>query len=155
MSSWHEQLHDRIERADGPAVIAYWDEGEAAFRFVADFGYGERRASLAVPDSTPLERHLILKMTMNTLSTLVMGRLGRYVDNIMVYVKPANRKLIDRAIRYVRLLAARRLPADQAPDYETVARCLLAEIPRLKPGEPVVLRTLEPMVAPEVKPVSA
>lgn len=30
MGSWHEQLHDRIERADGPAVIAYWDEGEAA-----------------------------------------------------------------------------------------------------------------------------
>lgn len=30
MGSWHEQLQDRIERADGPAVIAYWDEGEAA-----------------------------------------------------------------------------------------------------------------------------
>lgn len=30
MGSWYEQLHDRIERADGPAVIAYWDEGEAA-----------------------------------------------------------------------------------------------------------------------------
>ncbi|MBD8898636.1 helix-turn-helix transcriptional regulator [Rhodanobacter sp. DHG33] len=30
MGSWHEQLHDRIERADGPAVIAYWDQGEAA-----------------------------------------------------------------------------------------------------------------------------
>lgn len=30
MSSWHEQLWDRIERADGPAVIAYWDDGRAA-----------------------------------------------------------------------------------------------------------------------------
>jgi N-acetylmuramic acid 6-phosphate etherase len=136
----------RQTRAPGVPLrhfLVSWDESEAEFRFVADFGDGERRASLAVPDSKPLERHLILKMTMNTLSTLGMGRLGRYVDNIMVYVKPANRKLIDRAIRYVRLLAARRLPADQAPGYETVARCLLAEIPRLQPGEPVVLKTLE------------
>ncbi|OOG40062.1 AraC family transcriptional regulator [Rhodanobacter sp. C06] len=30
MGAWHQQLHDRIESADGPAVIAYWDEGEAA-----------------------------------------------------------------------------------------------------------------------------
>lgn len=120
-----------------------WDETREAFLFVADFGEGERRGSLPVPDSTMLERHLILKLAMNTLSTLVMGRLGRYVDNIMVYVKPANRKLIDRAIRYTRLLAARRLPPDQTPDYEAVARFLLAEIPQSLPGEPVVLKTLE------------
>jgi AraC-like DNA-binding protein len=30
MGSWHQRLIDRIESADGPAVTAYWDEGNAA-----------------------------------------------------------------------------------------------------------------------------
>jgi N-acetylmuramic acid 6-phosphate etherase len=122
-----------------------WEDagpGGAGFRF--DFNGGEVRGLLAMdPGMDPLDRHLILKMALNAHSTLVMGRLGRYVDNLMVYVKPANLKLIDRAIRYVRLLAARRVPADQVPDYGTTARCLLDEISRLKPGEPVVLKTLD------------
>ena len=30
MGSWYERMHERIESADGPSVIAYWDEGNAA-----------------------------------------------------------------------------------------------------------------------------
>lgn len=84
--------------------------------------------------------HLLLKMLINTHSTLVMGRLGRYRDNLMTYVKPSNNKLIDRAVRYVRLLAQRR--TGQLPAYEHVTRVLFAEREKLLPGEPIVLKTL-------------
>lgn len=84
--------------------------------------------------------HLLLKMLINTHSTLVMGRLGRYLDNLMTYVKPSNNKLIDRSVRYVRLLAQRR--TGELPSYERVARTLFEEREKLKPGDPIVLKTL-------------
>ncbi|MFO1486663.1 MAG: SIS domain-containing protein [Verrucomicrobiaceae bacterium] len=84
--------------------------------------------------------HLLLKMLINIHSTLVMGRLGRYLDNLMTYVKPSNNKLIDRSVRYVRLLAQRR--TGRLPGYEKVTRVLFDEREKLKPGEPIVLKTL-------------
>lgn len=84
--------------------------------------------------------HLLLKMLINIHSTLVMGRLGRYLDNLMTYVKPSNNKLIDRAVRYVRLLVHRR--TGELPDYEKVTRLLFEEREKLKPGEPIVIKTL-------------
>lgn len=84
--------------------------------------------------------HLLLKLLINMHSTLVMGRLGRYLDNLMTYVKPSNNKLIDRAVRYVRLLALRR--TGKLPDYEKVTRLLFEERDKLQPGEPIVLKTL-------------
>lgn len=84
--------------------------------------------------------HLLLKMLINIHSTLVMGRLGRYLDNLMTYVKPSNNKLIDRSVRYVRLLAQRR--TGSLPGYEEVTRTLFDEREKLRPGEPIVLKTL-------------
>jgi N-acetylmuramic acid 6-phosphate etherase len=52
----------------------------------------------------PLTR-LGAKMLLNALSTCVMTRLGRVLGNRMIGVVPSNRKLIDRATRYVRDLA--------------------------------------------------
>lgn len=95
-----------------------------------------------VPD---FSRHLILKMALNIHSTLVMGRLGRYLDNLMTHVKPSNNKLIDRAIRYATLLVRRR--TGKTPEYKTVARTLFEERARLKPGEPIVLKTMEALIA--------
>jgi N-acetylmuramic acid 6-phosphate etherase len=43
-------------------------------------------------------------MILNTHSTLVMGRLGRYEGNVMTYLRASNNKLIDRAIRYIDML---------------------------------------------------
>lgn len=83
-------------------------------------------------------------MLLNAHSTLVMGRLGRYEDNVMTYVAANNFKLIDRAIRYVRLLLKRHHGLDS--DYEAVAQLLLAEKSRLPPGEPIVLRTVDAML---------
>jgi N-acetylmuramic acid 6-phosphate etherase len=84
--------------------------------------------------------HLLLKMLINIHSTLVMGRLGRYLDNLMTFVKPSNNKLIDRAVRYVRLLAQRR--TGKLPSYEKVTRLLFTERDKLQPGDAIVLKTL-------------
>ena len=56
------------------------------------------------PFSTPVFKHLALKMILNTHSTLIMGRLGRYEGNVMTYLRASNNKLIDRAIRYIEML---------------------------------------------------
>lgn len=84
--------------------------------------------------------HLMLKMWINIHSTLVMGRMGRYLDNLMTYVKPSNNKLIDRAARYVRLLAEKRTGI--LPPYDTTIQALFAEREVMPVGEPIVLRTL-------------
>ncbi len=63
--------------------------------------------------------HIQLKLLLNTLSTLIMGRLNRYESNVMTWVKPANYKLIDRATRYtLRLLAMENIEGV----YDEVAR---------------------------------
>jgi len=56
---------------------------------------------------TLLQNHLLLKMLLNILSTLIMGKMGRYESNLMTYVTPGNNKLIDRAARYVGILLKR------------------------------------------------
>ncbi len=58
----------------------------------------------STPFSTPIFKHLALKMILNTHSTLIMGRLGRYEGNVMTYLRASNNKLIDRAIRYIEML---------------------------------------------------
>lgn len=46
-------------------------------------------------------KHMALKLLLNSHSTLVMGKLGRYEGNMMTYVRASNMKLIDRATRYI------------------------------------------------------
>ena len=69
-----------------------------------------------------------------------MGRLHRYEDNLMTYVSANNFKLIDRAVRYVRLLLEPH--HELVVDYETVTRRLLEEKETLQPDEPIVLKTV-------------
>ena len=85
--------------------------------------------------------HLVLKMLMNIHSTLIMGRLVRYQNNIMIWVKPSNNKLIDRAIRYVRHLLKGQGITDLS--YEDTAYALYEEIETLQEGEPIVLKTCD------------
>ena len=65
---------------------------------------GDAYALIPTMGLPPLSLHLILKMMLNALSTLVIGRLGRYDGNLMTWVKPSNHKLVDRAIRYADIL---------------------------------------------------
>jgi N-acetylmuramic acid 6-phosphate etherase len=61
-----------------------------------------------IPFSNPLFKHLVLKMILNTHSTLIMGRMGRYEGNVMTYLRASNNKLIDRAIRYIDMILIRK-----------------------------------------------
>jgi N-acetylmuramic acid 6-phosphate etherase len=89
--------------------------------------------------------NLFLKCLLNAHSTLVMGRLGRYEGNLMTYVKASNRKLIDRAIRYVRILCARN--GDTIPTYAATAYALFETLATLSTDEPIVLKTLHKLRA--------
>jgi N-acetylmuramic acid 6-phosphate etherase len=69
-----------------------------------DFSMDDETQSFFIPYSNPLLKHLILKMILNTHSTIIMGRLGRYEGNVMTYLRASNNKLIDRAIRYIDMI---------------------------------------------------
>lgn len=86
-----------------------------------------------------LAEHLLLKQALNIHSTLVMGRLGRYENNLMTWVSPTNGKLVDRATRYIAHLLAGAGRTDQR--YEDIVLQLFTEMDGVEPGESVVLRT--------------
>jgi N-acetylmuramic acid 6-phosphate etherase len=69
-----------------------------------NFEMEDENQSFFIPFKSPLFKHLILKMILNTHSTLIMGRLGRYEGNVMTYLRASNNKLIDRAIRYIDMI---------------------------------------------------
>jgi N-acetylmuramic acid 6-phosphate etherase len=96
--------------------------------------------NVSIQGLTRLSEHLLLKMLLNTHSTLVMGRLGRYKGNLMSYVRPSNKKLIDRTIRYVRLLL---LQHGIEKSYEEVAYACFQEMEIIHPDESIVLHTLD------------
>ncbi|MEO0795609.1 MAG: hypothetical protein AAFX93_10620 [Verrucomicrobiota bacterium] len=111
-----------------------------------------RLAAEAVPSKLPfLESQMLLKMLLNTHSTILMGRMGRYEGNLMTYVKPSNNKLIDRAIRYIRMLFERK--TGTTIDYDAVCHELFRQRELLAPAEPIVLKTLEQFLPK--KPIDA
>jgi N-acetylmuramic acid 6-phosphate etherase len=96
-------------------------------------------------DLPELFQHLQLKQMLNIHSTLVMGRLGRYENNLMTWVTPSNGKLVDRAARYVKHLLNRAGRTDQR--YADVVRQLFAEMDVTPPGESIVLRTYRSLLS--------
>jgi len=73
----------------GPAAAA--SDTDDLFQFRCD-----------LPDS-PLQlwHHLAVKLILNTISTATMVRMGRVIDNAMVWLSPSNKKLIDRGSRLI------------------------------------------------------
>jgi N-acetylmuramic acid 6-phosphate etherase len=63
---------------------------------------GDLRVPVALP-ATPLRliSHLAVKLSLNTISTGTMVRMGRVTGNWMSWVDVSNKKLIDRAIRLI------------------------------------------------------
>ena len=84
----------------------------------------------------PLGEQILVKIILNTLSLLVMGRLDRYEGNVMTWVRASNGKLIDRTLRYLeRLIARRGLP----PRSRTALTKMIFETqPKLRPDEPLI-----------------
>ena len=104
------------------------------------FGVDGAEASFRRPNSGLCE-HLLVKCAMNIASTLVMGRLDRFYGNVMVFVRPTNNKLVDRSIRFIRLLLE---DEGLSPlTYEEVCLALFEEFERSRADEPVVVRTFE------------
>ena len=83
-----------------------------------------------------LERHVLLKTMLNSLSTLIMGRLDRYEGNIMTWVRSSNYKLIDRTIRYVKMLLERE---GVEISYEEIAKKIFEIKDTLPQDQPMVL----------------
>ncbi|MBU2496106.1 MAG: hypothetical protein KJ935_06395 [Candidatus Omnitrophica bacterium] len=57
-----------------------------------------------------IPEHLALKMSLNAVSTLTMVLMGRVLGNMMIFVSPGNKKLYDRATRYVAHLTGQPYP---------------------------------------------
>jgi N-acetylmuramic acid 6-phosphate etherase len=105
-----------------------------------NFALGDEVQFLPVPFSVPLFIHLILKMILNTHSTLIMGRLGRYEGNIMTYVRASNNKLIDRAIRYIDMILKR---TNMSLSYTQICHILFEMIEKTPVDKSIVLETVE------------
>jgi len=87
------------------------------------------------PETQNLSRHLLLKMLLNMHSTCIMGRLHRYEGNLMTWVRPANKKLIDRAVRYAQILLKQK---NCSQSYTELVRTLFKYLPDLKPDDSIV-----------------
>lgn len=96
-------------------------------------------ASVLKPSSIEALNQIGLKMLLNIISTVVMGKLGRYDGNLMTYVRCSNFKLIDRAIRYILELATDR---GVSLEYDEVVNHLFAELENKQDQGPIVMRTL-------------
>jgi N-acetylmuramic acid 6-phosphate etherase len=87
-----------------------------------------------------LEIHLLLKLILNAHSTLLMGRLNRFEQNMMTWVRPSNLKLIDRSLRYIkRLLESKQILVE----YEDLAKKLFEIREGLNENESIVMKTIE------------
>jgi N-acetylmuramic acid 6-phosphate etherase len=105
------------------------------------FELDRHRHSLNLRGVHPLFEHLLLKFILNIHSLLVMGRLGRFESNVMTWVKPSNKKLIDRSIRYVEYLLHHQ--GVMGFSYEDICRELFEQAERMTPKDAVVLMTVE------------
>ena len=87
---------------------SYLNAPHSNFKIVFDeahnalnFSLKNNHHQLKLGDLNFLSAHLVLKIILNNLSTLVMGRMDRYETNLMTWVRASNNKLVDRAVRYV------------------------------------------------------
>jgi N-acetylmuramic acid 6-phosphate etherase len=108
---------------------------KAGINFVLD----DENHFFATPSLMPLFKHLILKMILNTHSTLVMGRLGRYEGNVMTYLRASNNKLIDRAIRYIDMLLIRK---DIIISYDKICHVLFEMLGKTPADRSIVMATV-------------
>lgn len=74
----------------------YFDSMKNSINFELD----EVTFTLKLDGLNFLSAHIVLKILLNSLSTIIMGRLDRYESNLMTWVRASNNKLIDRAVRY-------------------------------------------------------
>lgn len=99
-------------------------------------GLGAATVTLPTAGKSALAESLLLKLTLNTHSTLLMARLGRFDSNVMTWVRPSNLKLLDRAIRYIQALVR------PSPAYARVAAVVFEEKTTLDESTSLVRRVV-------------
>jgi N-acetylmuramic acid 6-phosphate etherase len=100
----------------------------------------------------PLVRQSQMKYALNLQSTLTMGRIGRFHGNLMTFVRPTNNKLIDRALRTLRILALESARAERDTRLENLAlaqndepflSAIFQALDNVTADQPVALKALE------------
>lgn len=128
------ELRKRVSGASPAHTFRIYREGE---ELVLDFE--ELTERIDVSGLSRLEEYTLLKILLNTHSTLLMGRLGRYESNVMLWVRPSNYKLIDRSVRYIQGLLER--DGVGVVSYEDTVRELFRTQQRMSPDSSIVWET--------------
>ncbi len=104
-----------LEREAGDSVAIWIGFDENSNFELAAMGYRERHKMFSsaaahvleiMPTHMNMFEHIIMKMSLNIVSTATMARLGRIWGNYMIYLDISNKKLVDRAARIISELAA-------------------------------------------------
>ena len=88
-----------------------------------------------------LAEQILIKLLLNTLSLMVMGKLKRYEGNVMTWVRASNGKLIDRTLRYLEFLMQKR--GLKALPREDLIRLVFSARETAGANEAVILTVLE------------
>ncbi|MCL6500096.1 MAG: N-acetylmuramic acid 6-phosphate etherase [Firmicutes bacterium] len=91
----------RAARDAGCATVAVCNNPHSPMEALADVAVVVRTGPEVVAGSTRMKAGTAQKMVLNMLSTAAMVRLGKVYRNLMVDVRPLNRKLVARASRIV------------------------------------------------------
>ncbi len=121
--------HDHIEMAV--------ENGKVLFK---DLNNGKTICSFKTPSSI-LESNLFLKLIFNMTSTLAQCLNKRVQGNMMLFVKPSNKKLIDRSARFTSQILHDKY--GQVADYAKVVECIFKASQNLHAEESVVLKSVE------------
>lgn len=120
-------------------IITY-DQKHNAIHFELD----ELKHTMSLATLNFLSAHLMLKIVINNLSTLIMGRMGRYESNLMTWVRASNNKLVDRAVRYAHFLLHQKGINASYADLVYACFRLKDDVPR---DQALVLKMVEEMSA--------
>lgn len=107
---------------------------------VIEFSLSGHIKTIDISHMSDLCQHLAIKLLLNTMSTLIMGRIGRYQSNLMTWVRPSNFKLIDRATRYAKVLLEQE---NILKSYDEISKAVIDISKDLSDNEPIVLKVVE------------
>jgi N-acetylmuramic acid 6-phosphate etherase len=107
-----------------------------------------KQLTVALPFDDNLNIHIFLKLLLNIQSTLIMGRLSRFENNIMTWVKSSNNKLIDRTARNVAILL--RQEGLMLP-YDEIIYKIFEEKVKIQIGDALVLKVRDVLIAGQKK----
>lgn len=133
---FHQGLYDKRKKYLDQADELFIIEGNPVLKV----SFKDLSLNLDFSSLDLLSKHLMLKMLLNAHSTLLMGRLERYVGNLMTWVRPSNYKLIDRSVRYADILLKQQ---NKEVAYEKLVRDCYELKDKISRNEPIVLKIVQ------------